>query len=67
MHYQIELGVPNFREFYIDLLNRAKISTLNKDEIRLFKKLSKAISFLENNPTHNSLNTHEIGDGAFLS
>jgi hypothetical protein len=62
MHYQIELGVPHFREFYVDLLNRATSGTLNKDEARLFKKLSKVISFLENNPAHNSLNSHEIGE-----
>jgi hypothetical protein len=62
MHYQIELGIPYFRKFYLDLLNRAKIGTLSKDEIRLLKKLSKAISFLENNPTHNSLNSHEINE-----
>ena len=62
MHYQIELGVPDFRDFYIELLNRAKTDTLDRDEIRLFKKLSKAISFLENNPAHNSLNSHEIDE-----
>ena len=62
MHYQIELGVPAFRDFYIDLLNRAKTGTLDRNEIKLFKKLSKAISFLENNPAHNSLNSHEIGE-----
>jgi hypothetical protein len=60
MHYRIELGVPYFRNFYTDLVNRAEIGNINKDEIRLFKKLSKAISFLENNPAHNSLNSHEI-------
>jgi hypothetical protein len=62
MRYRIELGVPDFKEFYIDLLNRAKMSALSKDEIKLFKKLSKTISFLENNPAHNSLNSHEIGE-----
>jgi hypothetical protein len=62
MIYRIELGVPEFKEFYFDLLNRAKAGKLGKDEIKLFKKLSKAISFLENNPTHNSLNSHEITD-----
>ena len=45
MHYQIKLGVPEFEEFYFDLLKRAKIGQLDKDEIKLFKKLSKTISF----------------------
>lgn len=62
MRYRIEFGVPDFREFYFDFLSRAKAATLSKDEIKLFKKLSKAISFLENNPAHNSLNSHEIDE-----
>jgi len=60
MHYRIELGVPEFRDFFNDLLNRAKSGKLQKDEIRLFKKLSKTISFLENNPSHNGLCSHDI-------
>jgi len=62
MHYRIEPGVPEFRDFYHDLFDRARTRLLNKDEVRLFKKLSKAISFLENNPAHNSLNSHEIDE-----
>jgi hypothetical protein len=60
MHYQIEHGIPEFKAFYNDLKQRAKTGVLDKDEIKLFKKLAKAISFLENNPVHNSLNSHEI-------
>ena len=62
MHYRIELGIPEFRDFFNDLLTRAKFGSLKKNEIKLFKKLSKVISFLENNPTHNSLCSHEIGE-----
>lgn len=62
MRYRIELGVPEFRDFYFDLLDRAKTGVLNRDEIKLFKKLSKAIFFLENNPAHNGLNSHEIDE-----
>jgi hypothetical protein len=39
-----------------------KAGKLGKEEIKLFKKLSKVITFLENNPTHNSLNSHEINE-----
>jgi hypothetical protein len=62
MHYQIKFGVPDFKAFYSDLLNRVKAGKLGKEEIKLFKKLSKVITFLENNPTHNSLNSHEINE-----
>lgn len=60
MRYKIELGIPEIRDLYTDLISRAKTNKLNKDEIKLFKKLSKTISFLEENPLHNSLNSHEI-------
>jgi hypothetical protein len=62
MHYRIELGIPEFRDFYNDLFRRAQTRSLTKSEIRFFKKLSKAISFLESNPVHNSLNSHEISE-----
>ncbi|MBN1129773.1 MAG: hypothetical protein JXA71_12340 [Chitinispirillaceae bacterium] len=62
MHYRIELGIPGFRDFYNDLFSRAKTQSLNQGEVKLFKKLSKALSFLESNPAHNSLNSHEISE-----
>lgn len=33
---------------------------LNKDEEMFFKKLVKALGFLQDNPKHNSLASHEI-------
>ena len=43
MHYRIELGIPEFSTFFIDLITRARTGKLDKDEIRLFKKLSKIV------------------------
>jgi hypothetical protein len=60
MHYRIRMGVPDFQFFYNDLASRAQKNALDKDETKLFKLLTKAISFLSVNPRHNSLNTHEI-------
>lgn len=60
MRYKIELGIPEIRDLYIDLLAKAKANKLDKNQIKLFKKLTKTLSFLEDNPFHNSLNSHEI-------
>lgn len=60
MPYQIELGVPEFRDFFQDLSSRAQSGNIDKGEIRLFKKLIKVMSYLQNNPLHNSLISHEI-------
>ena len=35
---------------------------LDKDEGRFFRKLVKALTYLQENPRHNSLATHEIED-----
>jgi hypothetical protein len=62
MGFRIELGIPEMRDLFEDLCNRAKNNTLGSDEKKLFKKLTKAISFLSADPMHNSLNSHEIED-----
>jgi hypothetical protein len=62
MGFRIELGIPEMRDFFEDLLKRAKNNTLDNNEKKLFKKLTKAMSFLSADPMHNSLNSHEIED-----
>lgn len=62
MHYRIRLGIPDFKTFYDDLFSRAQQNQLDKDEIRFFKRLSKTIGFLNENPKYNSLCSHEIDD-----
>ncbi len=62
MHYRIRLGVPEFKAFYEALARKAHNRTIDKDEARLFKQITKAIGFLSSNPRHNSLNSHEINE-----
>jgi hypothetical protein len=61
MHYRIRLGVPEFQAFYEGLARKAQNGTIDKDDTRIFKQITKAIDFLSANPRHNSLNSHEIG------
>lgn len=50
------------KDFWDDLMARKKESSLSGDKEELFKKFSKAISFLAANPRHQGLQTHEISD-----
>lgn len=58
--FDIWFGVPEMRDYWLNLNERNENGTATKDEAKLFKKLCKAIKLLQNNPRHNSLNTHEI-------
>jgi hypothetical protein len=62
MIYRIRLGVPEFKKFYDGLVQKAQRHTIDKDETRLFKQITKAMGFLSTNPRHNSLNSHEIDE-----
>lgn len=60
MEYKIRLGVPEMESFWQDLTRKADTGALSGNEEKLFKKLTKALNLLRNNPKHNSLATHEI-------
>lgn len=60
MSFIIRMGVPEMEEFWQDLKMRAFKKKLSKNELRFFKKLSKAFFYLSQNPQHSSLNSHEI-------
>lgn len=45
-----------------DLSTRKLNGDLDKDERKFFKMLVKALSYLQENPRHNSLASHEIDD-----
>jgi hypothetical protein len=47
---------------WIDLTTRKKSGNLGKEEERFFKKLLKTLGYLQENPRHNSLASHEIDD-----
>lgn len=60
MIFDIRLGVPEIETFWNTLLKKNHDNALNKDELKLFKKLLKCFRLLSSNPMHNSLHTHEI-------
>ena len=60
MIYQIKFGIPEINLFYKTLAEKAENKTINKNETRLFKKITKTINLLSLNPKHNGLNSHEI-------
>jgi hypothetical protein len=47
---------------WTDLSGKADAGTLDGDELRLFKKLVKTVTFLAEKPGHPGLASHEISD-----
>ena len=62
MPFQIRMGIPEMEALWLDLSTRGKAGSLDKEEQKFFKKLVKALSYLSENPKHNSLASHEIED-----
>lgn len=62
MAFNIRMGVPEMEEFWGDLSSRKLAGKLDKDEEKFFKKLVKVLGYLQENPRHNSLSSHEIDD-----
>ena len=62
MTFTIRMGMPEMAALWADLTTRSQQGKLNAAEQRDFKKLVKALRFLQQNPRHNSLDTHEITD-----
>lgn len=58
--FVIRLGVPDMETLWTDLLGKAKRGTLGTEEVKLYKKMGKAMSFLSNDPKHPGLHSHEI-------
>lgn len=54
------MGRPEMEDFWNNLSQKYKTDSLKKDELRLFKKLIKTFNFLQNNPKHPGLKSHEI-------
>jgi hypothetical protein len=54
------MGVPEMEAVWNDLATRYEQKRLSKEEQKYFKKLVKALGYLEANPRHNSLESHEI-------
>jgi len=62
MAFKIRMGVPEMEEFWNDILSRKLAGKLDRDEEKFFKKLVKVLGYLQDNPRHNSLSSHEIDD-----
>ncbi len=62
MSFVVRKGVPEILELWKSLLKEFKAGTIGKSDRELFKKWSKAIQLLRDNPSHPGLNTHEISD-----
>jgi hypothetical protein len=62
MAFNIRMGVPEMEAWWADLSARQRQSLLNKEEQKFFKKLIKVLDYLQENPRHNSLQSHEIDD-----
>jgi hypothetical protein len=60
MRFLIRMGEPEMEATWNDLSSRKLASKLGTDEERFFKKLVKVLGFLQENPLHNSLRSHEI-------
>jgi hypothetical protein len=62
MAFQIRMGVPEMEALWADLSTRKRQAKLSRDEEKLFKKLVKALGYLQQDPRHNSLASHEISE-----
>ena len=62
MAFTIRMGVPEMLAVWNDLSTRKQQGKLGKDEEKFFKKLVKVLGYLQENPRHNSLASHEIDD-----
>jgi hypothetical protein len=60
MQFNIRMGLPVMAAVWSDLSSRKPAGKLDAGEEKYFKKFVKALHFLEENPWHNSLQTHEI-------
>ena len=60
--FTIRMGVPEMEDLWNDLTAKADNKTLKGDDKKLFKKLTKTLGHLQNNPRHPGLETHDISD-----
>ncbi len=54
------MGIPEVKTLWDDLTNREMVGLLDSTELNFFRKLAKALLLIEENPRHNSLQSHEI-------
>ena len=60
MTFDIYFGIPQMRDYWLELNEKVEKGNANKDEIRSLNRLKKTILLLQSNPRHISLKSHEI-------
>lgn len=58
--YSIHMGIPEMQELWENLCSKVDSGSATKDEIKLYKKMGKAMYHLSLDPRHPGLETHEI-------
>ena len=58
--YSIVMGIPEMRDFWDSLCAKVNSGSASKDEMKLYKKMGKAMYHISQNPRHTGLETHEI-------
>jgi hypothetical protein len=54
------MEIPEMEEFWEELETKANTGIATKDEIKLYKKIGKALVLLANDPRYPGLSSHEI-------
>ena len=58
--FEIHLGIPEMEELWNSLSEKVHDGSAKKNEIKLYKRMGKAMALLSDNPRHPGLNSHEI-------
>lgn len=58
--FTIRMGIPEMEAFWAELEAKVETETASKDEMKLYKKIGKALVLLANDPRYPGLNSHEI-------
>ena len=62
MVFSIRMGIPEMLELWNRLYQTTLDGSISKTDASLYRKWSKALKLLANDPFYPSLNTHEIPD-----
>ena len=60
MYFNIRMGIPEMEDLWNNLCKKSEDSTLKSNDKKLFKKLTKVLNLLQNDPKYPGLRTHAI-------
>jgi hypothetical protein len=58
--FTVRMGIPEMEYYWREMCGRENNSSLDKGELKTFKKLLKTFHHLSINPRHTGLSSHEI-------